>query len=59
MSLDKAVGERGRETFHLKNGILNEEEIVGKFGYKLSTYSYKFIQNAADNYTFYSIEREK
>lgn len=46
-------------TLKLKNGILNEEEIVGKFGSKLGTYSYKFIQNAADNYTFYSIEREK
>lgn len=46
-------------TINLRNGVLNNEEVVGKYGSKISTYQYTFKQNAIDNYTFYLIEKIK
>ena len=45
-------------TLNLKKGILNPEEVVGKYGSKITTYEYTFKQNTADNYTFDSIKRK-
>lgn len=46
-------------TLRLRNGIIDQSELLGKYASKLNTYVYTFVQNTADNYTFYSIEREK
>ena len=46
-------------TVKLRNGVLNNKEVIEKYGSKMGTYEYTFKQNAADNYTLFSIEKIK
>ena len=46
-------------TINLKNGVLNKKEIIARYGSKFATYKYTFTEKAADEYSFYSIEKEK
>ena len=43
----------------LKNGEVDVEEVIGKYGSKINTYDYTFIENKSDDYTFYKIEQLK
>ena len=45
-------------TLQLKDGELNEKEIIAKYGSRLSTYVYSFKEESQDNYRFYSIVKE-
>lgn len=46
-------------TLELKNNVVNPKEVIGKYGSKLSTYKYTFQSKSVDEYTLYSIEKEK
>ena len=46
-------------TVNLKNGVLNVDEIVGKYGSRLSTFKYTFKARTTSEYIFYSIEKIK
>lgn len=41
----------------LRNDEVNPDEVVGKFGSRMNTYDYTFIENKADDYTFYRIDK--
>ena len=43
-------------TFELRNGYLNENEILSNAGSKLMKYRYIFVPGKGNNYNFYSIE---
>lgn len=53
-SKSKVIG-----TVTLSKGYLSEKELMGKYGSKLNTYKYVFNEKSAEEYNFYSIEREK
>ncbi len=42
----------------LRKGMLDKQEVIGKYGSKINTYIYTFQQNSADNYTLASIARK-
>ena len=46
-------------TISLKNGEINNDEVISKYGSKLLEYDYTFIRVKDDNYSFYSIEPAK
>lgn len=46
-------------TFELKNGYINENELLNKAGSQLMKYKYTFVQEKGDDYSFYSIEVTK
>lgn len=46
-------------TVSLKKGVLDVEEIIAKYGSKISTYQYTFKQNTVDNYSLSTIEKIK
>lgn len=51
----KLVGE-----VNLRNNVLNEEEVLGKYGSSLNEYQFTFKQNDNnDNYSFYQVEKVK
>lgn len=43
----------------LRDGNLNEKEVIDKFSSKLKTFAYRFKRRKDDDYSFYSIERIK
>ena len=43
----------------VKNGEANTEEVLGKYGSRLSTYEITFIKNSDDDYTFSKIKKIK
>lgn len=47
------------KTVQLKNNTINVDEILGKYGTKIPTYTYTFKEQSNDRYDFYSIAREK
>lgn len=53
-SKSKVIGE-----ITLNKSYLSEKEIMAKYGSKLNTYKYVFNEKSAEEYNFYSIEREK
>lgn len=46
-------------TLQLRNGFLNNKEVIAKYGSKIDTYQYTFKQNTIDNYTFSKIQKIK
>lgn len=50
----KKIGE-----LKLKNGAINQAEIIAKYGSKINTYVYTFKHNKDDDYSFYLIEKGK
>ena len=50
----KKIGE-----LKLKNGAINQAEIIAKYGSKINTYIYTFKHNKDDDYSFYLIEKGK
>lgn len=47
-------------TLNLRNNVLSEEEVLGKYGSKLDKYVYTFKQNSkTTDYSFYMIEKVK
>ena len=53
-SAKEKVGE-----VELHNDEVDVGEVIGKYGSRLKTYNYTFIENKADDYTFYRIELVK
>ena len=43
----------------LRNNVLNEKEVIDKYGSKLKTFEYTFILKTEDDYSFYSIKKTK
>ena len=46
-------------TIELKNNVLNTKEVISKYGSKINTYIYTIKQKTYDEYSFYSIEKDK
>jgi len=46
-------------TLNLRNNILDENEVIGKYSSKLKTLKYTFKQQKEADYSFYSLERIK
>ena len=44
-------------TMNLKNGVINEKEVISKYGSKLNTYTYTFKEYNDTEYVLYSIEK--
>ena len=40
----------------LKNGYINEDQLLGSYGSKLMKYKYTFVSEGGSDYSFYSIE---
>ena len=53
-SKQKKIGE-----LKLKNGAINQKEILAKYSSKMNTYHYTFKHNKDDGYSFYLIEKGK
>ncbi len=54
-----ATKQRKIGELYLKNGTINQAEIIAKYGSKINTYIYTFKQNKDADYSFYLIEKEK
>ena len=46
-------------TVSLKNGTINDTEVLAKYSSKFNTYIYTFIEEKQDEYRLYSVERVK
>lgn len=46
-------------TMNLKNGVLNQKEVIAKYSSKLNTYTYTFKEYNDTDYVLYSIEKER
>ena len=52
-------GKRKVGEVNLDNDEVNPDEVIAKYGSKLNTYEYTFVENKKDNYTFYRIEKTR